>query len=150
MPNSTVAIGTEGSHTFSISLAYDAVKKIDAKYLPSDIGGGLPDCEYSDSGKVLTVDSSGNAVWKTPASGLPTVYTSDNDKVLKVVNGVWKAAEAPSGLPNITTDDNGKVLEVVDGVWTSNSIENSTIKTYIDTILGDINTILDDINGEVV
>lgn len=37
-------------------------------------------------------------------SGLPTVTSSDNDKVLKVVNGVWAAAEGDGGSSLTYTD----------------------------------------------
>lgn len=48
---------------------------------------------------------------------LPAVTSSDNDKVLTVVNGAWAAQSAGSGLPAITSSDNGKVLTVISGEW---------------------------------
>lgn len=48
---------------------------------------------------------------------LPEVSSSDNGKVLKVVEGDWTTADAPSGLPSVTSSDNGKVLEVSNGEW---------------------------------
>lgn len=61
---------------------------------------------------------------------LPTVTSTDNDKVLKVVSGEWAAAVAPSGLPAAPTDDGDYFLEchVSSGVvtynWVKYSVEN--------------------------
>ena len=48
------------------------------------------------SGYVLQSNGSGAPTWVTPPSGLPSVTSSDNDKVLTVVNGAWAAAEPTS------------------------------------------------------
>lgn len=49
---------------------------------------------------------------------LPEVTTTDNGKVLTVVEGAWDKAEASgSSLPEVTAADNGKVLTVVEGEW---------------------------------
>ncbi len=55
-----------------------------------------------------------------PTTGLPVVTEDDNGKVLKVVDGVWVAAEEEATedeLPAVTAEDNGKVLRVVNGAW---------------------------------
>lgn len=52
---------------------------------------------------------------------LPTVSSSDNDKVLMVSNGAW-AAGTFSGLPSVSSSDNGKVLTVVSGAWAAASL----------------------------
>jgi hypothetical protein len=46
----------------------------------------------------------------TVDSGLPTVTSQDNGKVLKVVDGAWDLGDAPSGLPAVTHSDRGKIL----------------------------------------
>lgn len=46
---------------------------------------------------------------------LPTVSTSDNGKILKVVEGEWEKAEGGSGLPEYGESDAGKVLKVAEG-----------------------------------
>lgn len=59
----------------------------------------------------------GEKVW---VPGLPQVTTSDNGKVLEVVDGEWAASTPSSGgadLPDITEADNGKVLTAVNGKW---------------------------------
>lgn len=48
---------------------------------------------------------------------LPTVSSTDNGKLLTVVEGEWAKADAPTELPAVTSDDNGKVLKVADGAW---------------------------------
>lgn len=50
---------------------------------------------------------------------LPKVTSSDNGKVLSVVNGKWAKADAPVELPAVTASDNGKVLTVADGAWSA-------------------------------
>ena len=54
--------------------------------------------------------------------GLPEVTTTDDGKILQVVDGAWVAAEeepAEDELPTVTAEDNGKFLRVADGVWTA-------------------------------
>lgn len=48
------------------------------------------------SGQVLTSSGSGAPTWAPAPSGLPSVTTDDNDKVLTVVSGAWAAAESNS------------------------------------------------------
>ena len=50
--------------------------------------------------------------------GLPAVDSTDNGKVLMVVDGGLTLATI-NELPVVTEDDNGKILKVVDGVWTA-------------------------------
>lgn len=50
-------------------------------------------------------------------TALPSVSSSNNGKVLTVVSGKWKAADAPVELPAVTASNNGAVLKVVDGAW---------------------------------
>lgn len=111
----SIAMSTQGTHTYKITLAEDAIIKIDSKYLPDDIGSNaLPEVTTSDNNKVMTVV---DGVWtaQIPASGLPDVTTSDNDKVLKVSNGAWTVSKC---LPSVTESDDGKVLAVSGGAWT--------------------------------
>ena len=53
---------------------------------------------------------------------LPTVYSSDDGKVLTVKNGTWQKVAPASGLPDVTTTDDGKVLSVVSGAWTATEL----------------------------
>lgn len=50
---------------------------------------------------------------------VPKVDSTDNGKVLKVIDGEWKPGEDVSGdnLPPVSSLDNGKVLKVVSGEW---------------------------------
>lgn len=50
-------------------------------------------------------------------TGVPTVSTEDDGKVMKVVSGEWVAEEETKELPGVTENDNGKFLQVVDGAW---------------------------------
>lgn len=49
----------------------------------------------AEEGQVLTKRGDGY-IWKNAPSGLPTVTTEDNGKVLQVVNGAWAAVAYPS------------------------------------------------------
>ena len=52
----------------------------------------LPYYGKEDQGKVLTVDDRGYPNWKASAA-LPTVGAADNGSFLRVVNGLWTAAQ---------------------------------------------------------
>jgi len=74
----------------------------------------LPSSTQNDSGKTLTVNSSGNPAWKTPAEGaLPFIGTNDEGKVL-IVND--NSAEWGEIIPTHDTSydgsDAGKALIV--------------------------------------
>lgn len=100
---------------------------------------GLPDVTADDNGKILRVVGGTWSASEDAESGeaLPTVSTDDNGKILKVENGAWTAAEADDPMPAVTADDNGKVMQVVDGAWQAVTLENSEIKTYIDTYISE-------------
>ena len=51
------------------------------------------------------------------SSELPTVSTTDNGDVLKVVSGKWAKGEESKELPAVSSTDNGNVLTVVEGAW---------------------------------
>lgn len=50
-----------GEHTYAVALAEDIVHKIDAKFLPDNIGDGLPEVSTADAGKFLRVSADG--IW---------------------------------------------------------------------------------------
>lgn len=124
---STMIIGSQGTHIYTITTNEETVKKLDSKYLPNNIG--LPEYSSSgvDDGKILKISGS-TPVWQMPDSGLPIVDGSSNDKVLKVVNGVWAVADEKEDikeLPTISDTDNGKFLRVVNGVVAWSTIQNA-------------------------
>ncbi|MBO7733575.1 MAG: hypothetical protein J6S67_13505 [Methanobrevibacter sp.] len=47
-----------------------------------DAPNGLPSTQFTQTGDVLTVNEAGDPAWITPSSGLPTITSSDNGKVL--------------------------------------------------------------------
>ena len=49
----------------------------------------------AEEGQVLTKEGDGY-IWKNAPSGLPTVTTEDNGKVLRVVDGAWAASTVPN------------------------------------------------------
>lgn len=68
-----------------------------------------------------------------PAPELPTVSSTDNGKILMVVNGQWAAADLPSELPTVESTDAGKVLTVVtsgdDTFWAAAEIPSDNDNT---------------------
>lgn len=94
----SILSSTQGEHTYTITYAEDTVKKIDSKYLPDDIGG----------------------------SSLPEVTTLNNGQVMTVINGEWTAQTPASGLPTVTSSDAGKFLRVdSSGNWVAETIPNA-------------------------
>lgn len=79
------------------------------------LGGEMSDVEnITTIPEMLTAIST---VAQAAASELPAVKSTDNNKLLTVVNGKWDKADAPTELPAVTSDDNGNVLSVVEGAW---------------------------------
>lgn len=79
-----------------------------------DIAGGVAVGDY------VTIPDVSNAIAQRAASAgieLPSVTSSDNGKLLTVVNGKWNKANAPKELPAVTSTDNGDILTVVNGAW---------------------------------
>lgn len=74
----------------------------------------LPSSTQSDSGKTLTVNSSGDPAWKTPAEGaLPVIGTNDEGKVLIVNDNSAEWGEAiPAHDTSYNGSDTGKALVV--------------------------------------
>ena len=76
----------------------------------------LPAVTTTDNGKILMVVS---GKWKeaNAPTELPAVTGSDNGKLLGVSGGKWDKVSAPTELPAVTAEDDGKVLKVVNGAW---------------------------------
>lgn len=51
---------------------------------------------------------------------------------------------------SIQTDDDGNVLDSEMSDSSENAVQNKVIKAYVDTTVGNIGAILDNINGEVI
>lgn len=67
-----------------------------------------------------------DAIYIPEIDSLPKVTTSDDNKVMTVVNGEWTAKTPASGLPTVTTSDAGKFLRVnSSGAWAVQSIANA-------------------------
>lgn len=87
-----------------VTLSEDAIKKIDAKYLPDDLSGGSALPEVGAEGQVMTV-----------------------------VNGAWAASAItyPTELPTVSTSDAGKFLRVSSaGVWVAETVTNAEEVTF--------------------
>lgn len=98
-------------------------------------GSGLPDVSDSDNGKVLSVvGGQWQMAMPETTKELPSVTSSDNGKVLGVVNGAWKSVtpEFLEELPSVSTSDNGKILQVVGGKVAFVTVDDSSVKTFVD------------------
>jgi len=78
--------GTWSNGTYTIA---------NTKTTAADVGA-IPAPGSPTSGDVLTYNGTSWEAAAPSASGLPAVTSSDNGKVLMVVNGVWAAAEIPN------------------------------------------------------
>lgn len=100
-----ISTGTPSSYVYGFSIS-DNDTTISAKFIKSD-----GDTSFYLYSKVLYTTSNGYL--------LPNVSSSDNNKIMQVVNGSWSKVNLPTELPAVTASDNGKILKVVDGVWTA-------------------------------
>lgn len=141
IPDSTMLVGTSGSHTYSIKSNEETIKKIDSKYLP-EITGALPEyaTDNSDNGKVLQIEDS-TVVWKILDNQLPIVDTTQNSQVLKVVNGAWAVAEEIQELPTITSSNNEQVLTAINGNWYAMEVPKELPKIHYPNDEGKILTV---------
>ena len=90
---------------------------------------GLPTVSSTHNGKVLGVKNGAWNVVDAP-SGLPTVTTANNGKILGVSNGAWTVMSAPSGLPTATSANNGAFLRIVNGMPSWVMMENAEDGEY--------------------
>ena len=68
-------------------------------------------------------------------SGLvPAPSSGDQDKYLKG-DGTWGTVSSGGALPSVTSSDNGKVLEVVNGEWNTGTEKANKTDTVLDTTL---------------
>ena len=63
------------------------------------------------------------------AKELPAVSSTDNGKVLTVVEGAWAKAAIPAQLPSVSGTDNGKALMVSGGKWQKSSLPDAGADT---------------------
>ena len=103
---------------YSCEIIGSSLKKLDSKFI-GDIpwnkitNNPFPEVTTSDNGKIMTVV---NGIWTAQTNWhpteLPSVSNSDNGKVLSVVDGTWTKTDAPSSMPTVTSVDAGKFLRV--------------------------------------
>ena len=92
----------------------------------------------ANDGDVIKYDAS-NGMWVSGAGGgsLPSVTSSDNGKVLGVVNAEWDTMAAPSSLPAVTASDKGKYLKANettgDPEWASGGSSGGGVLVVTDT-----------------
>lgn len=111
-----IALGGNATNVADITLIPDMIKAL-AAYIGNGGAAELPTVSSTDNGKVLTVVNGAWAV-AAPANPLPVVTPlTDSGKVLTVVNDHWAAAAPASQLPAVTATENGEVLTVVEGAW---------------------------------
>ena len=92
------------------------------------VANAKPEGEWDDEEPPEEEDPEEPPVVVPPASG------SIAEKLQLIAENLPKvyAALKSGGLPTITTEDNGKIIEVADGAYVLKSLEESSVKTYID------------------
>lgn len=114
-----------------------------------------PNGYTSNTGTITGVKMNGTTVASSGVANLGTVITSHQDisgKQDVLVSGTnIKTINNQSilGSGNITIQSGGTVDTAMSSSST-NAVQNRVIKSYVDDIVGDIGTILDSINGEVI
>lgn len=90
-----------------------------------------------------------NALYLTPEDirideGADEVYVQSEEPVDAPDGSIWVDIDEISGgtllsgsVPSVTVDDNDKMLQVVNGEYALVTIENSSIKTYIDNYINE-------------
>ena len=68
----------------------------------------------------------GGTTYDTVGAASVTQVVGSGTKVATVtIDGTNTDIYAPSGLPSVTSSDNGKVLQVVNGAWAAATIPNA-------------------------
>lgn len=122
----------------------DSKEELSSEYSVSGLPTGRT---LAQGSKFKTADGSegylksdGTIEWVVEPSDLPPVDSTDDGKVLQVVDGEWEAAEFDA-LPPVTGTDDGKVLTVKNGAWAvdecpvtqeeiANAVEDYCQETY--------------------
>lgn len=83
---------------------------------PASMEYGELAINYAAGGETLSIKNANDDIVTFPANAIKGI--TYNGSAVTVTNGV-AAITAPSGLPAVTSSDNGKVLMVVNGEWTA-------------------------------
>ena len=91
MFSGTVDMSGSVTNIYLVSAGITAAGAVmfDQKTLQTNI---LPSPTSDDAGKVVTVNQNGSEYTLSTVNALPSVTSTDNDKILKVVNGAWAAS----------------------------------------------------------
>lgn len=76
----------------------------------ADLSGPVPEPAIEDFGKILTVNSSGNAIWDFFSTGLPAT-TGQNGKFLSVIGDAFALVDLVASIPPVA-GNSGKSLRV--------------------------------------
>ena len=66
------------------------------------------------------------------SGSFPLVHAKDVEMPDGTRLSSFKGGGDVTGLPSVTTADNGKILQVANGAWAVLALEDSAVKTYID------------------
>lgn len=111
--------------------------------------------DYQDKYNLVVITHSGTSVTvtRTTYHSIEEAYSLANGKQDALVSGTnIKTINNQSllGSGNITIESGGGTVDTAMSDSSTNAVQNRVIKSYVDDIVGDIGTILDSINGEVI
>ena len=161
-PPSTGLYARKGSSVYTerVTIEYNKEKvglrlnSIDNDYIINVDNDGILSTKNIDDNSIVTfatqeqlntlVGDTSVADQIAAAVGTDEVYVQAEEPVDAPIGSIWVDTDAESTgalttgtVPAVTADDNDKLIQVVNGEYTLVTVENSSIKTYIDNYINE-------------
>ena len=139
----------------------NVISAVDTIYDDTEIKQDITNLQNTKVDKVQGKGLSTNDYTTEEKNKLASLENYDDTEVKRLINtkqdklvsgGNIKTINNESilGSGNITIESGGGTVDTAMSDSSTNAVQNRVIKSYVDDIVGDIGTILDNINGEVI